>query len=193
MDSKSMKIKIRKNIIAKRDTQSEEEIMEKSKIIMEKLLNTDIYKNAKTIFSFISFGTEVFTHDIVKKIIEDNKRVGVPYTYKKSREMTVSEIKDFEKDLEPGYFNILSPNKDDLKPIVPDDIDLVLVPGVAFDRNGYRVGYGGGYYDTFFNKTKDNIIKIGLAFDLQLIEKSPINRFDVAVDYIITEKEIIKI
>ncbi len=79
------------------------------------------------------------------------KRIGVPVTVIKPRKLLVSELKDFEKELEIGYYGILTPPKKEYQRILsPNIVDLVLVPGVAFDVEGYRVGYGGGYYDRFF-------------------------------------------
>lgn len=193
MDNKEIKKKIRKEIINKRDKLTREEINSKSNSIKEKLFDLKEYKNSNTIFSFISFASEINTHPIIKEMLDDKKQVGVPFTYSKNRKMIVAEIKDFYKDLELGFYDILSPRESELQPIEPKDIDLVLVPGLAFDKNGYRVGYGGGYYDTFFSQTNDKAIKIGLAFDLQLVDENPIDKFDIPVDYIITENEIIKI
>lgn len=187
------KKEIRSFIKNKRNALTKEDVKDKSKLIVDSLLKTHAYKNANTIFSFISFGSEVETHELIRKMLEDKKTVGVPYTKSNSRDMIVSKIDDFDRDLEEGFYNILSPRKDELRPIEPKDIDLVLVPGLAFDEKGYRVGYGGGYYDTFFEKAGDNPIKIGLCFDLQIIDSCPIGIYDVAVDYIITESKIIKI
>lgn len=187
------KSEIRQNIVAKRDLLDKNTIEKKSNSIKENLFSTEIYKNAETIFSFISFGSEVGTHTLIKEMLKDGKKVGVPFTYPKNRKMTVSEIKDFDKDLEKGFYNILSPREEELKPIDPKDIDLVLVPGLGFDKKGYRVGYGGGYYDTFFEKVRDDVIKIGICFELQIIDSCPIDIYDVPVDYIITESNILKI
>lgn len=193
MDNRDIKKRIRKEIITKRDALSENEINLKSNLIKDKLFHTNEYINSKTIFGFISFGSEINTHTLIEEIINDGKKVGVPYTYPKEKIMIVSEIKNLKNDLEIGNYGILTPRESELKPINPKDIDLVLVPGLAFDKKGYRVGYGGGYYDRFFEKINENAIKIGLAFDLQLVEENPRDRFDIPVDYIITENDIIKI
>lgn len=181
---------LRKKILQKRAELSTENIVNYSNIIENKLYKMDYYKNAKTIMSFISFGDEIITHEIIKNSIKNGKSVVVPITIPETKELKVSKILDFS-ELEIGYYNILTPKKDFLRFIDFNTIDLVLVPGVVFARDGYRVGYGGGYYDRFLSKFKEKVNTIGLAFDLQIVEKVPKDSFDIPVDFIITEKETI--
>lgn len=183
---------LRKKMLKKRSELSLDQILAKSNIISDKLYNLNHYKESNFIFSFISFKDEVNTHEIIKKSIKKGKRIGVPITIPKTRIMKVSELMDFDKELYLGFYNILTPKDEYIRIISPESIDLVLVPGVAFDRQGYRIGYGGGYYDTFFSKIDRDTIKIGLCFDMQIISKVPLNRYDIPVDYILTEKEFIK-
>ena len=182
---------IRQKILEKRSKLSINEILERSKTIANILFNSNQYNNSNFIFSFISFKDEVNTHEIIKNSIVNGKRIGVPVTVPKNREMLVSELIDFDKELELGYYNILTPKKEYTRIVSPELVDLVLVPGVAFDKRGYRVGYGGGYYDRFLNKWKKGVIKIGLCYDLQLLSQVPTDSYDIPVDYIITEKGLI--
>lgn len=179
---------IRQEMLRKRSKLSMNEILEKSEDIAEILFNLNQYGNSNFIFSFISFKDEVNTHEIIKNSINNGKRIGVPVTIPKTRELLVSELMDFDKELELGYYNILAPKEEYTRIVSPEQVDLVLVPGVAFDRRGYRVGYGGGYYDRFFNKLKKGIIKIGLCYNMQILPQVPIDSYDIPVDYIITEK-----
>ncbi|WP_313232756.1 5-formyltetrahydrofolate cyclo-ligase [Tissierella praeacuta] len=181
---------LRKKILQKRAELSTENIVNYSNIIENKLYKMDYYKNAKTIMSFISFGDEIITHEIIKNSIKNGKSVVVPITIPETKKLKVSKILDFS-ELEIGYYNILTPKKDFLRFIDFNTIDLVLVPGVVFARDGYRVGYGGGYYDRFLSKFKEKVNTIGLAFDLQIVEEVPKDSFDIPVDFIITEKETI--
>lgn len=176
----------------KRSKISSKKNLSKSESISEKLYNLKLYKQSNFIFSFISFKDEVHTHDIIKKSLEIGKRIGVPITIPNTRIMKVSELMDFDKELNLGFYNILAPKEEYERIISPEIIDLVLVPGLAFDRRGYRVGYGGGYYDTFFSNMKRSTIKIGICFDMQLIAKAPVGYYDIPVDYILTENEFIK-
>lgn len=157
--------------------------------IINKLCESSFYKESKIIMTFISFGHEVNTHNFVKNSLNNNKRITVPITFPESNEIKPSEILDFD-ELEVGFYNILTPKEEFHRFIDPNEVDLIIVPGLAFDRKGYRVGYGGGYYDRFLSKYP-KATKIGLAFDLQMIDQVPRDEFDIAVDYIITENEII--
>ncbi len=186
MDKKSL----RKKTLQKRGQLSTETIIKYSDIIAYKLYKMDFYKEANTIMSFISFDSEVNTHEIIKNSLKQGKSIVVPVTIPETKEMKVSHVLDFS-ELEIGYYNILTPKKEYLRFVSPNNIDLILVPGVTFDRNGYRVGYGGGYYDRFFSKLNKEVTKIGLAYDLQITDEVPRDSFDIPVDLIITEKEII--
>lgn len=183
---------LRQEIMRKRSRLSKEEIMEKSTEIKNKLFQLEEFKAANFIFSFISFEDEIYTHNIIKESLAMNKRIGVPITVDKPRKLLVSEIKDFNKELEIGYYNILAPKKEFERIVAPSVIDLVLVPGLAFDKEGYRTGYGGGYYDRFFAISNKNMVKVGLCFDLQIVTEVPKDPYDIPVDYIITEDRIIR-
>lgn len=177
-------------MISKRKELSIEDKQKKSREIQLKLFNLDIYKDSNFIFTFISTEEEVDTHNIIKDSLKNGKRIGVPVTFPKERKMIVSEIKDFDNELELGFYNILTPKKEFIREVDPSILDLVLVPGLIFSKNGYRVGYGGGYYDRFLEQTED-VIKVGICFDMQIADEVPIGKYDIPVDYIITEKRII--
>lgn len=179
---------LRKLILEKRQKLSKDVIRKKSDQIANTLYGSTFYEKANFIFTFISFQNEVDTHNIIKNSLNSNKRIGVPITIDKTRELLVSEILDFEKELEVGFYNILTPKKEYERITPRDEIDLILVPGLIFDLKGYRIGYGGGYYDRFFSKLQKNVIKIGLCYELQIMSKVPKTKYDIPVDYILTEK-----
>lgn len=183
---------LRKKMLEKRSQLSLEEIERKSKIIANNLFNLNQYKEANFIFSFISFKDEVDTHEIIKKSINMGKRVGVPVPVPKTKELKISELIDFDKELSLGFYNILTPKDKYIRIVPPKLVDLVLVPGVAFDKRGYRVGYGGGYYDRFFSNINENVIKIGLCYEMQIIPEVPKDPYDIPIDFILTEKEFIQ-
>lgn len=187
MDKKSL----RREILTKRATLGRIGNFSLSKDVINTLKDSDYYKNANTIMSFISFGSEIDTHEFIKESIKEGKKIVVPVTFHVTREMKPSLVLDFN-ELEPGYFNILTPKKEFIRYIDSMEIDLVIVPGAVFDRDGYRVGYGGGFYDRFLSsKIRKDTTKIAIAFDLQIVEKVPVEEFDIPVDFIITEKEFI--
>lgn len=180
-----MKRLIRKKILEERDELSEKEIAEKSNLIKKRLFALPEFKKAKTVMFFVSFGKEVFTHDMIKESLK-KKRVCVPVV--KDDTLIATEIKDFKELNTKNRYGILEPSK--ISDIDISEIDLVIVPGVAFDCAGYRVGYGKGYYDKFLNNFEKE--KIALAFELQIQKELPCEDHDIVVDKVITEKRAIK-
>lgn len=158
--------------------------------IVETLKGTAEYKNASTVMCFVSFGDEVITHDFIKDMIKHGKRVCVPYIVKGKKIMVPSEITDFDRDLKPGYFGILAPTEESLNIIPSDSVDLIVTPGVIFDKKGYRIGYGAGFYDKFFSTLTKKVPKIAIAFSLQQAIDVPKDEYDIPVDKLITEKGI---
>ena len=186
---------LRKEILTKRKNI---DIVEKEKMdrkILDKFYESKYYREAKNIFIYISYDSEINTKEIINKALKDNKKIYVPRTEFKTRLMDAVEITSLDNLIESEY-GILEPSAEEPH-INPNELDLIVVPGVAFDRNGGRMGYGAGFYDRYFKKiNKDNIKKIkklALAYDFQILEKIPMNEQDVPVSYIITEKEFIHI
>lgn len=181
---------LRKNILEKRSQLTRENIIDYSKTILNTVTNLDAYKNAKRIMCFVSMGTEVDTHPLIEKAISDGKSVVVPITVDATRELLLSDLFSLS-ELEVADHNIEVPKEEFVRLVEPETVDLVLVPGLAFAKNGHRVGYGGGYYDRFLAKLDESVPKIAIGFDLQVVDEVPTNKFDIAVDSLITEKRII--
>lgn len=186
-----MKKEIRRNMLNTRNSMATEEVNEKSRIIFQRLINFWPYKQSKNIFSYLSFGSEVTTNYIIDYSIAHKKKISVPLCIKETKEMVACSFNSWQ-DFSKGTYGILEPNKESLKIVDRTTIDLILVPGAAFDRLGNRIGYGAGYYDRFLNRTNKNTCTIALAFSLQLVPKIPRGIFDVPLNYIITEDGIIK-
>jgi 5-formyltetrahydrofolate cyclo-ligase len=185
------KKELRKKIIDLRDQLSPEEIIEKSSLIADSLYSLPAYLKANTVMFFIAFGSEVDTKAMLEETISRGKLALAPKALPKTRELIPSQIIDWEQDLAPGSYNIPEPREDKLRPLEPDKIDLLIVPGVAFDQKGNRLGYGGGYYDRFFPLLKPGTPLVALVFDLQLQPDIPVDEWDRRVDCIITEKRVI--
>lgn len=181
---------LRKEILTKRSLLTQENIQEYSNKIQNTLYEMDEYKDAKRIMCFVSNGSEVDTHPLIEKAILDGKSIVVPITVSKTKELLVSDLFNLS-ELEVGFYNIEIPKEEFLRLVDPRTIDLVLVPGVALARDGYRVGYGGGYYDRFLAKLDSSIPKIALGFDLQIVDQVPKEHFDIPVDLILTENGIV--
>lgn len=184
-----IKKSIRDQILDKRSNLGKKEHNLSSNSIIKKIYVSSFYKDSKVIMTFVSFGDEVNTHEFIKESLNNGKRITVPITFPKTKELKASEILNFN-ELEIGFYNILTPKSESIRFIDPEEIDLIIVPGLAFDRSGFRVGYGGGYYDRFLSKYP-RAIKVAIGFDLQVINEVPKEHFDIAVDYIFTESQII--
>lgn len=181
-----MKNQLRELILAKRNMLPEAEITEKSKKIENNLFNLNEFKKSKTIMFFVSFKNEISTHQMIKNSLR-KKNVVVPKVI--GHEIEPSVIIDFDNLVPTGKFSI--PEPIEIMKIAYKHIDLVLVPGIAFDKKGHRIGYGLGYYDKFLKKVP-KAVKIGLCFDFQIVDEIPREEHDVAVDFVITEERVIE-
>lgn len=181
---------LRQYILEKRSGLSSENIVDYSQIITKTLKDLDAYKDAKRIMTFVSMGTEVDTHPLIEQALADGKSIVIPITVDETRELLLSDLFSLS-ELEVADHNIEVPKKGFTRLVEPGTVDLVLVPGLAFAKNGHRVGYGGGYYDRFLAKLDKSVPKIAIGFDLQIVDEVPTNDFDIPVDSLITEKRII--
>jgi len=140
---------------------------------------------------YVSMDKEVNTHDMIKIALAEKKEIAVPLILKSQNIMLPCKISDLT-NLEPGPWDIPQPIKERIQNIPVSSIDLIVVPGIAFDRNGNRLGRGKGFYDRFLHLISPETIKIGLAFSSQIVEQVPTKEYDVAVDKIITEDGVIE-
>ena len=184
-----MKNHIRKLVQEKRNSLSEHEWEASSEEISKKLRGSNWYKNAKTVFTFVSMGHEVDTHKLIQQSWRDGKQVAVPIA-KENGEIYFVPVDSFE-ELEKTSFGVLEPKKSKLYEITPKDTDIFLVPGLVFDTKGNRYGYGGGFYDRYAKKYP-KLMKIALCFAFQVkVEPLIIEIHDIPVEVVFTEKGIL--
>ena len=165
---------------------SAEERAEKSGKIAEKLFKLEEYDEAANIFLYASFGSEVDTYPIIRRLLSEGKAVALPRCTSEST--MVFHYIDSTEDLKPGYKGIPEP-KESL-PAALSEPDLMIVPGVAFDAEMNRIGYGKGFYDRFFKAIPLYVPKIALAYELQMVPEIPYETLDETMDKIITEERI---
>jgi 5-formyltetrahydrofolate cyclo-ligase len=182
-----MKNSLCRDLIENRKKISKSEVLEKSELIKNRLFEMKDFQQALTILFYVSYDNEVYTRDMIKESIKLGKNVIVPKSDKENRKLILSKLNNWE-DLVKGAYGILEPKEID--PISIDKIDLIIVPGVGFDKQGRRIGHGKGYYDNLLRNSKKTI-HIGLAFEFQIVEKIPTEAHDVPVQKIITEKRVI--
>lgn len=183
---------LRKNILATRDQLTLEEIAVKSQAIQQALLNLEQIRNRQLIFVYVSFRSEVATFDLIDTLISMGKTVTVPITRVREKRLDAIHITNPAADLQPGYCMIPEPREELCRTnqVAPEEIETILLPGSVFDKRGGRFGYGGGYYDRFLAKNPA-ATRIGLAFDLQIIDMAPLSVHDQLLDLVITETRII--
>ena len=176
---------LRKEVLHKRNSMSHFEISTKSKLIQQKLIESPVFNQSKSIGLYLAIGSEVQTREIINYALDLGKTVLLPRIMSNDLRFYVVDQKDFKKNsFDVNRFGIKEPNIDN-KPA--DFIDLLIIPGIVFDMYGFRIGYGYGYYDKYLTINKYSK-SIGLAYDFQFIKKPiPILPHDRKIDVLITE------
>lgn len=185
IDKKQQKSELRREIRTLRKAHTDVQIHKMSLSVKERLLTLPEYQQARVLYAYMDCKHEVETRDIIRAAWADGKRVAVPKVL--GQEMRFFYITSFEADLEEGSFGIQEPREE--YPAEEENA-LLLMPGVAFDLNRHRVGYGGGFYDRFLEKHK-GLFTVALAFEFQIKEEVPVEKFDICPAKIVTEKQIL--
>ena len=173
------KAELRKQIRAKKRAMTPEQIEAASVRLGELFATCDAYINAKTIYGYLPYNQEVRTVPMLEQALRDGKRVAVPKVY--GDEMRFIWLTDLTQ-VEKGYSGIPEPVADG--PVADDKTALVLMPGLAFDPQGHRIGYGGGFYDKFLASEPEHPT-VALCYDFQMLEKLETEEFDVPVDLVL--------
>lgn len=163
----------------------EEERIIGSGIIFNKIIALEEYKRCKEIFIYLSFGAEVITEDFINFALNEGKTVALPYITQNKGEMVFIKINSLSGLIENSY-GIKEPVYDEKNIVTPTESALFIAPGLAFSKEGRRLGYGGGYYDRYLSKYK-TLCNIGVCFKQQLIKNVPTDIYDIQLDKIITD------
>ncbi|MBD3392121.1 MAG: 5-formyltetrahydrofolate cyclo-ligase [Chitinivibrionales bacterium] len=187
-DVRAKKKAIRKESLAARRGLSDDERREKSSAIMAYLFGAGEYRQARAVMIYVSAAAEVDTRECIRRLLDEGRRVVVPYVRSYGGDLGLAAITNPETDLEPGSYGILEPVKDLRDNFFKSDLQLVVCPGVAFDIYGGRLGRGKGCYDAFLKEIRGKVPVIGLAFQCQVRKEAlPFEYHDVSVDQVITE------
>jgi 5-formyltetrahydrofolate cyclo-ligase len=181
-----VKKEIRKKVLAARDTLSPGKRMAKSREIEERLFSLSEFKSARVILFFASFRSEVDTGPMIRRALAFGKRVVLPKV--KGAELVLYEISDLDKDVSPGTWGIPEPHEP--RPVMLEEIDLIIVPGAAYDEQGNRAGYGAGFYDKLLPTFKK--VTVALAFEFQIVPNVPTEMHDIPIKKIVTERRVIE-
>jgi 5-formyltetrahydrofolate cyclo-ligase len=183
----NLKDKMRRIMLEKRNSLSSGAINTKSAEIQQRFTNSDEFNHAKILASYYPIGSEVRTGKIISTALKSNRLVALPRT-------EGDHIKFYQiflnTDLIAGRFGIKEPSTSS-NSVVPDNIDLLLVPGILFDISGYRIGYGYGYYDRLIARKKNSTLSVGLAYESQMCEEVPRSYYDQKVNILVTEKRML--
>ncbi len=188
------KARLRKEILDARNLLRPVEIADKSAIIMSKIIEQKVFCTSQTLMCYMDFRNEVMTGAFIRHCFGMGKKVSVPKVVKGlsgQREMIAVEIKDTAESFQTGSFGILEPVEGAGRRVTPGEIDLIIVPGVAYDYKRHRMGYGAGFYDRFLKDVKADCVKIGVGFDIQIRAALPAEAHDIPMDLVITESRII--
>ena len=170
---------LRKTIRDQKRAMTPAQIEEKSRMLGEKFVASEAYRQAKSIYGYLPYNQEVRTVPMLEAAIQDGKRVAVPKCY--GDEMRFIWMEDLSR-VEKGYAGIPEPVEDG--PVADDETALVLMPGLAFDKEGYRIGYGGGFYDKFLALEPEHPT-LALCYDFQMLEHLETEEYDIPVDTVI--------
>jgi len=190
-DLKERKSQIRGQTLARRDALSGEDRSEKSKTIMECLFDFANFLEARIVLFYVNSKSEVATEAMINKALAYEKIVALPWVDQKDRQILPLKIDDLDRDVRPGYRGIREPLPQRCKAIPVQNIDLAIIPGIAFDERGGRIGHGTGFYDKFIPTLDVTTRKVALAFECQIVPQIPMESHDRYIDIIITEKRII--
>lgn len=173
------KQELRRSIREQKRAMSQEEILRRSEILAEKFAQCPAYQAARTIYGYLPYNQEVRTVPMLRRALEEGKHVAVPKVY--GDEMKFIYLDDLSQ-VAKGYAGIPEPIADG--PVAQDGTALVLMPGLAFDPQGHRIGYGGGFYDKFLAREPGHPT-VALCYDFQVVEHLQTEEFDIPVDIVI--------
>ncbi len=184
MDKAQLRSKLRNSLLAVGAEQRER----KSHLACERLIATEQFQRASTVMLFLSLPHEVDTSEAILAAWQADKVVAVPKVSFEQRHMIPVQIKSLDTDISTHASGLRNPTSG--TPVPFGEIDLVVTPGLGFDRKGSRLGRGGGYYDRFFAHKRLKACKCGFAFAEQLIDSVPVTDHDQPIDMLITDAEI---
>jgi 5-formyltetrahydrofolate cyclo-ligase len=190
LTSGEQKSVLRKKMLATRIRLNTTQVLGAGKKVWKKLKILDCFKKARTVMFYVSAKNEVDTHFMIKRTIDMGKKVVVPYLIR--NEIAGSVLKNLGSDLAEGCFGIPEPKKERRRKICEKKIELVIIPAVAFDAQGSRLGFGKGCYDKFLKKMPLKAKFIGIGYDFQVLKKLPKEKHDILMDAVLTEKRVIR-
>lgn len=180
------KATLRKTVLAARRQLSTDEVAKRSRLITKHLLADPLYQKARVLMAYAACNNEVDLNQLIQVALAEGKQVALPFSLWEKRQLLPVPVTKYPEDLTSGRYGILEPQFK-VPPLPLAKLDLVLVPGVAFDVNGYRLGYGQGFYDRFLQALKPGIGIVGLAFSFQIVASVYPEAHDYALPGLVSE------
>jgi len=187
------KSEMREVALKTRKALSREELQNLSDAVMKNVISSPEYKRSKVVASYVGKSGEVRTEGIIRQSLKLGMRVLVPVSRSEVTGLVFSELRDFDSELAPGRFGVLEPIRGHLRPVPLREADLILVPLVAWDDRGFRLGYGKGYFDRALAGAGMRSVTMGLGLEAQRVQRIPEERHDVPLMAVATEHGIIRI
>lgn len=182
---------IRRSIRAVRRGLSEAARLAHSRRVWERVAALPCYQHARVVLGYMAFDHEVLTDGLMQQTMASGKQLVLPMVLGDRQDMALYVIEDLGCDVAPGYRGILEPQPQRTRAVAPETLELALIPGVAFDLRGGRLGFGTGFYDRLLSRLPQGIPTVGLAFDFQVIPRLPFQPHDMLLEAIVTEHRII--
>ena len=193
MTVQGLKQVLRQSIIAAREKLPVPDRLRLSRVVIGSVCELTAYRQAQTVLGYLNFGAELAAELWVQQAIADGKRVLLPRVNQASKHLDLYRVRDLQHDVAPGSWGIREPV---IERCIKEDalgtVDLILLPGVAFTREGVRLGYGGGYYDKLLARLPHRPVLVAAAFALQIVPEIPQERTDRNVGWLVTENETIR-
>ena len=179
------KAALRRELLQRVKAQPPEERHRRSQVIAAQVLRSTEFQRARVIMGYSALAHEVDTNAILDAALAQGKRLALPRVVPAGKQLAAYAIRDRAHDLEPGPYGVLQPKPVSGAAVPPEAIELVIVPGVGFDRAGHRLGHGQGYYDAFLQRLPMTVPRLGLAFTCQIVERIPVDAHDEPVTTVI--------
>ena len=179
------KAALREVVLRRRQALPEEQHASLSSRIVARVLDLRSYRLSNAVLAYASFGTELQTDRFLRRVLGDGKTLLLPRVEREG--LTLYEVRDLARDLSPGSWGIREPIPDNAPVSDPGIVDFALIPGVAFDRKGGRLGYGGGFYDRLLASLPDGPPLVSGAFEVQVVDEVPVGPHDAPVHAVVTE------
>ena len=177
---------LRTSMLHQLKQQREDARQKRSEAIRRKVFRLTAFRRATTVCCYVALPYEVQTWQMIEAMLLKRKRVVVPVVRPRTKRLQLSEVRDPATELAPGAFGVREPVRKAFRPVPARELDLVLVPGLAFDRSGHRLGHGHGYFDRFLARIPKKTPTVGLAFGFQVLDHLPTTSHDFAVQTILT-------